>query len=144
MAEHQISLHTDSFTLDLEPNLPVLPGNAEQMLQVVLNLLMNALLSLNDRSCAVIFTTSFDPATGSVSMCVQDEGVGIPIDIFPTVLEPFFTTWQAHGCMGLGLTVADRIIRNHGGELFIDSEPGKGTSVIVSLPVQGITELSIA
>jgi signal transduction histidine kinase len=134
MAHHQISVHTSSFTLDLEPDLPILPGNPQQILQVILNLLMNALLSLQDRFCAVVLSTSYDPATCSVSFCVQDEGVGIPIDIFPTVLEPFFTTWQAHGCMGLGLTVADQIIRNHGGELFIDSESGKGTSVIVSLP----------
>jgi len=136
MAEQQISVHTNSFSLDLEPDLPICPGNAQFIMQVILNLLMNALISLPGRSCAVVLSTSNDPATGSVQMCVQDEGAGIPTDIFPRILESFFTTWQAHGCMGLGLTVADQIIRNHGGELFIDSELGKGTSVIVSLPVQ--------
>ena len=133
LAHHQISVHTSSFTLDLEPGLPILPGNAEQMLQVILNLLMNALLALNDRSSAVVLSTTYDRATGSVQMCVRDEGTGISPDVFPTVLEPFFTTWQTHSCMGLGLTVADQIIRNHSGALSIDSEPGKGTSVIVSL-----------
>ena len=136
MADQQISIHTESFSLDLEPGLPVFPGNAVQMLQVILNLLMNALISLPDRHCAVVLSTSYDRVTGSVNVCVRDEGSGISPDIFPTVLEPFFSTWQAHGCVGLGLTVADQIIRNHGGELFIDSESGKGTSVIVSMPVQ--------
>ena len=136
MTQHQISVHTNSFSLDLEPDLPVLPGNAEQMLQVILSLLMNALLSLPDRSSAIVLSAVFNSAAGSVQMCVRDEGSGISPEIFPEILEPFFSTWSEHGCMGLGLTVADQIIRNHGGALTIDSEIGKGTSVMVSLPVQ--------
>ncbi len=138
MTQHQISVYTNIFRLDLEPDLPVLQGNAEQMLQVILSLLMNALLSLPDRSAAVVLTTTYDRAAGSVQMCMRDEGNGISSDIFPEILEPFFSTWSEHGCMGLGLTVADQIVRSHGGKLSIDSEFGKGTSVIVSLPVQGV------
>jgi signal transduction histidine kinase len=137
MAQHKISVYTNIFSLDLEPDLPVVRGNAEQMLQVILNLLMNALLSLPDRSSAIVLTTVFNSAAGSVQMCVRDEGNGISPDIFPEILEPFFSTWSEHDCMGLGLTVADQIIRNHGGKLTIDSEFGKGTSVMVSLPLQG-------
>jgi len=137
MTQHQISVYTNIFSLDLETDLPVLQGNAEQMLQVILSLLMNALLSLPDRSSAVVLRSTYDRAAGSVQMCVCDEGSGISTEIFPDILKPFFSTWPEHGCMGLGLTVADQIIRNHGGVLTIDSEFGKGTSVMVSLPVQG-------
>jgi signal transduction histidine kinase len=136
LANHQINLHTSSFSFDLEPDLPILSGNTEQILQVILNLLMNALLSLPHRSCAVVLSASCDHASGCISICVRDEGSGISPDIFPNIPEPFFSTWQEHGCLGLGLTVADQIIRNHGGELTIDSEYGKGTTVVVSLPVQ--------
>ena len=136
MAHHQISVYTNIFSLDLDPDLPVLHGNAEQMLQVILNLLMNALISLPGRSCAVVLSTSYNSATDRVQMRVQDEGGGISTDILPDILKPFFSTWSEYGCMGLGLTVADQIICNHGGTLCLNSELGKGTSVIVSLPVQ--------
>ena len=136
--QYQISVYTNIFSLDLEPELPVVQGNAEQMLQVILSLLMNALLSLPGRSSAIVLSTVFNSAAGSVQMCVRDEGNGISPEIFPGILEPFFSTWSEHGCIGLGLTVADQIIRNHGGKLIIDSELGKGTIVIVSLPVQGV------
>jgi len=138
MTQHHISVYTNIFRLDLEPDLPVLQGNAEQMLQLILSLLMNALLSLPDQSSAIVLTTTYDRAAGSVQMCVCDKGSGISPEIFPDIFEPFFSTWSEHGCMGVGLTVADHIIRNHGGVLTIDSEIGKGTSAIVSLPVQRV------
>lgn len=138
MAEHQISVHTNSFTLDLEPDLPLLSGSTEQILQVILSLLMNALLSLPERSSAVLLSTSCNRDTGYVTLSVRDEGSGILPDIFPSILEPFFSTWHEHGCIGLGLTVSDRIIRNHGGEMFIDSGVGRGrgTNVNVSFSIE--------
>lgn len=134
MAHHQICLHTNSLKTDLQSSLPVVYGNAQHMTQVVLNLLMNALLSLHDRSCPVEVSTSCDH-TGRIRMCIRDSGSGILPEIFPLIFEPFFTTWGNMGCIGTGLTVARGIIRNHGGELSIDSEPGEGTTVMVSLPL---------
>lgn len=136
LLHHKIYRYTNSFTLDLECDLPVLSGNAQQMSQVLLILLMNSLFSLPDRSCKVVVSTSCDHVAGYVQICVRDNGSGILPEILPHVFEPFFSTWQEHGCIGIGLTVADLVIRNHGGDLLIDSEPGKGTAVIVSLPLQ--------
>jgi C4-dicarboxylate-specific signal transduction histidine kinase len=135
MIHKQISVYTHTFHLDLEQNLPILHGNTEHMLQVIFNLLMNALVSLPDRACAVVLSTSYNRTTDRVQMRVQDEGVGIPLNILPSILEPYFSAWSEEGCLGIGLTVADQIIRRHGGALVIDSEPGKGTSVLVSLPL---------
>lgn len=135
MTDHKIHTFTDHFQLNLEADIPTLTGNAQQMLQVILNLLMNALLSLPDRSCEVVLSTSCNRDAGQVQLCIRDAGTGISPDILPRIGERFFTTWSKHGCMGLGLTVADRIIRCHGGELLIDSAPGKGTSAIISLPI---------
>ena len=135
MAHHQITACTKNFSLELSQELATVPGNAQQMLQVILNLLMNALLSLPDPSCGVSISTSFDHATGSYLIYVQDEGSGITPEEFPKIMAPFFSTWAKHGSIGLGLTVSNQIIQNHGGKLVIDSVPGKGTCALVSLPL---------
>ena len=143
MMRSRIFTHTQHFTLDLAQNLPTFPGSARQILQVMLNLLLNALHSLPDRSCSVVFSASCHPVSDhnrQLQLQISDQGVGIPPDIRPQIVEPFFSTWHERGCIGLGLTVADRIIRDHGGELSIDSAPGSGTRVLVSLPVQHCAE----
>ncbi|NVN91233.1 MAG: HAMP domain-containing histidine kinase [Desulfuromonadales bacterium] len=139
IAEHQIHTFTDHFQLNLGTNIPTLAGNAQQMLQVILNLLMNSLLSLPDRSCEVVLSTSCNHDTGQVQLCIRDAGTGISQDTLPHISEPYFTTWSKRGCMGLGLTVADRIVHSHGGVLSIDSAPDKGTSALVSLPAHKST-----
>lgn len=140
MIQHHICTYTNHFSLDIESDFPVLSCSSQKILQVIQNLLMNALLSLPDRSCAVVLSASCNRATGCVQICVRDEGVGISPDTYPRILEPYFSTWAEHGCIGLGLTVTDRIIREYGGELSIDSELGKGTSVRVSLPLEDKTD----
>jgi two-component system NtrC family sensor kinase len=138
MADHVICKRSKNLSLDLSPDLPILSANEQQVSQVIFNLLINALLSLPDRSAIVVISTSYNHATGCVRMMVMDEGTGIQPEIFERIMEPFFSTWAEHGCIGLGLTVSNQIICNHGGELKIDSGPGRGTQVIVSLPVNGI------
>ena len=133
MIRHKISEHTSGFNLDMEDGLPALPGNAQHVVQMITNLLMNALLSLPDRTCGVSFSISSDNA-GHIRLSVKDQGVGISQENLTRAAEPFFTTWQQHGCLGLGLTVAEHIAKSHGGELFIDSEQGKGTTALVVLP----------
>lgn len=134
MTRHQTNNYTDNFRLDLKDAPAVLSDCAGQMTQVILNLMMNALLSLPDRSCKIVVSTACDYEAGRVLFSIRDEGVGISDSVLPNIVEPFFTTWQTHGCVGIGLTVSDRIVRNHGGEMSISSEPDKGTTVRVSLP----------
>ncbi len=132
----QIREYTDNFSLDLEDDLPQLPGgNAQQLLQVMLNLLINALLALPERSCKVQFSLSGSQSAGYVQICVKDHGCGIPPELLPRIAEPFFTTWQHLGCQGLGLAVATQIVKKHGGSLAITSEVGKGTEVTARLPL---------
>jgi signal transduction histidine kinase len=137
MIRHQTIKYSNNFNLDIENDLPDLSGNSQKILQATHNLLMNAFLSLPDQSCKVDISASYNRTTGCIQMSIQDEGVGIPPDVFRHIFDPFFSTWSKHGCVGLGLTVAKRIIHDHGGELSIDTEPGKGTIVSVSLPLHG-------
>ena len=135
LAQHQIHSSTHNLSLTLETDLPVVPGNAHHISQVVLSLLMNALIFLPDRSCAVNLSTSYDQVTGTVRICVRDEGAGVSPESIPRLLEPFFSTSPEPVSIGLGLTVAHHIILTHGGLFDIDSSPGNGTTVRVALPL---------
>ena len=67
---------------------------------------------------------------------VIDEGVGIPPEILPKVFEPFFTTKPPNQGTGIGLAVCKHIVEQFGGTIEIESEPGRGTTVTIVLPVQ--------
>jgi signal transduction histidine kinase len=69
-----------------------------------------------------------------VRVTVHDTGPGIAAEILPRVFDPFFTTRSASGGTGLGLAIARRIVRDHGGTIVLESEPGHGTRVTVELP----------
>jgi signal transduction histidine kinase len=69
-----------------------------------------------------------------VRVTVHDTGPGIAAEILPRVFDPFFTTRSASGGTGLGLAIARRIVRDHGGTIGLESEPGHGTRVTVELP----------
>jgi polar amino acid transport system substrate-binding protein len=68
---------------------------------------------------------------------VQDEGVGIAPEALPHITDPFFTTKSDSGGIGLGLSISSRIIKEHGGTLTFTSEPGRGTTAEIILPVLG-------
>ncbi len=73
--------------------------------------------------------------SGVAWLVIEDAGPGAPADLADRVFEPFFTTLPPGGGLGLGLTVAYGIVRQHGGQIRFDSRPGKGTSVSVGLPL---------
>ncbi|GEM_PF-1820317 len=135
MLQHQIRERTSHFKLQIEDNLPLLSGNGQQLLQAMQNLLINALISLPERSCAVKLSVSHNRQTRQVELRVCDQGCGIAPVILPMITKPFFTTWADQGCTGLGLTVAKQIIKAHNGAMRIDSEPGLGTIILVELPL---------
>lgn len=134
LLQHQIRERTQHFNLDCADNLPLLPGNGQQLLQAILNLVMNALLALPDRSCGLEFVVFHNQELQQIELIIADQGCGIAPATLPHVLAPFFTTWAEKGCVGLGLTVASQIIKEHGGRLMIDSKLDAGTTVWVTFP----------
>ncbi|HZG72792.1 MAG TPA: ATP-binding protein, partial [Chondromyces sp.] len=110
-------------------NLPLVYCEAEQLKQVVINLVKNAFDALPGGGTIRIETSMKD---GFVSMRVVDHGVGIPRDRLPRLGEPFFSNKEKG--TGLGLMVSFKIIENHNGNINIESEVGKGTTVEVLLP----------
>jgi PAS domain S-box-containing protein len=135
LLNHHVTRHTDNFRLELEDLLPEIRGSAQQLEQVIVNLVMNALQSLTSKRQGVLVATRHDRENNQVVIVVQDGGSGIPDDIRERIMEPFFTTKLDLGGTGLGLSICQTIIKAHRGKMEIASSPGQGTTFTISLPV---------
>ena len=136
---HHIHKFTDNFKLTLAENLPLAGGNAQQIEQVVINLIMNALQALPDKSSGVLVGTAFDSGSGCLVIKVWDEGNGMSKRVLERAIEPFFTTRLDRGGTGLGLSISASILKEHNGSLEFESAPGKGTTATVKLPQRTLT-----
>lgn len=125
---------TTRFSTVLAPELPEVQANQGRLEQVLVNLVINACQALASADCAIVIETGRTPT--HVFVRVIDEGAGISRDDLRHIKDPFFTTRRATGGSGLGLAVSDRIVQEHGGELTFQSEPGRGTTATVSIPLQ--------
>jgi PAS domain S-box-containing protein len=133
---NQIKMHTNNFRLDLIEAAPPVRGNSQQLEQVVINLIMNALQSLPDKDRAVFVETAFDEHAREAVIRVRDNGTGMPDEVKTRLFEPFFSTKLESGGTGLGLAISNVIVKDHRGVLEFVSEPGMGTTAIVRLPVE--------
>ena len=127
-------MHMVNLRLDLDSQLPAIYGVADQLTQVVMNLLINAadaLKSVEDRPWEI--TLSSEVYEGNVRLVVADNGCGMSKDTINRAFEAFFTT-KSRGT-GLGLSLCYSIITEHGGTIEIDSALGEGTQVRLTLPV---------
>jgi PAS domain S-box-containing protein len=126
---------TQHFTVDYGKDLPLIQGNAQQLEQVVITLINNACQALRSTEESINIVTYYDPARGKVRIKVRDQGIGIKEEDLKYIMDPFFTSKRDMGGTGLGLSVSYNIVKNHGGTLILKSEPNKGTTARVSLPV---------
>jgi two-component system, NtrC family, sensor kinase len=126
---------TMQFDATLAADVPAITGNPRRLEQVVVNLVINACQALEHRGQAIAITTGREDAR--VFIRVRDEGRGIDAKDLANIRTPFFTTRRGEGGTGLGLAVSDRIAGEHGGELTFESEPGRGTTATLWLPVAG-------
>lgn len=133
--ESQIEKFTNNYQVKCEDDLPQVKGSAQQIEQVVINLIMNALQSLPDKEAGVSVYTKHNKRGNRVEIKVADEGCGIDRNLIDRVTEPFFTTRFDTGGTGLGLSISDTIIREHNGSLVIKSKEGTGTVVTLKLPL---------
>ena len=114
-------------------DLPTVHGNGNQLQQVLMNLIMNAQQAMEGEPGTIRVASRLNDA-GWVEIAVSDTGPGIPPDVQAKLFEPFFTTKRGGKGTGLGLSVSFGIIKDHAGEITLDSTLGKGTKFLITLP----------
>lgn len=126
----------------LDPGVPRIKASADQLKQVLLNLLLNAADSMPKGGTITVTTQAGAGAEtevlgrDAVQIQVRDTGEGIPDDLLAQIFEPFFSTKPGKGT-GLGLWVSQGIVQSHGGTMRVRSRVGRGTTFVITLPVQG-------
>ncbi|HEQ60691.1 MAG TPA: hypothetical protein ENN74_03680 [Firmicutes bacterium] len=115
--------------VELDPGTPEISLDAKRFEQVILNLIRNALESMQYQGKLRLATA---PTPGGATFRIQDNGPGIPRDIQERIFEPFFTTKKKGN--GLGLAICLQIIQEHGGTLYLESSPEQGTTFTIELP----------
>jgi two-component system NtrC family sensor kinase len=135
MMERQMRESNVRVVLDLDSQIPEVMASTNQMRQVMLNMFKNAKEAMPNGGTLTVRTANEDQ---KVSVHIQDSGVGIPEEIRNKIFEAFFTTKQKVKGVGLGLSVCYGIIKDHGGDIKVESEEGKGTTFIISLPIESI------
>jgi len=114
-------------------NLPEVRGDRSRLEEVFLNFFVNAADAMDGKGDLSISTRL--SSANSVKIIISDTGKGIDKAYLPHIFEPFFTTKEPGQGTGLGLPIAYGIIQKHNGIIDVESEPGKGTTFIISLPV---------
>ena len=128
MRESNIQVETS-----FNPDIPEIMASTNQMRQVMLNILKNAKEAMLKGGTLFVRTSKED---NRILIHIQDTGMGVPEEIRDKIFEAFFTTKQKVKGVGLGLSVCYGIIKDHGGEIKVESEEGKGTTFTISLPIE--------
>jgi signal transduction histidine kinase len=125
-----------SVTVGLTPGLPAVEGDPEQIERALRNLLDNARDAMpRGGTISIATAVAQTPAGRAAQITVSDNGCGMSADVRDRVFEPFFSTQPFGKGAGLGLATARGIVEQSGGLIEIESEPGRGTTVTVSLPL---------
>jgi two-component system sensor histidine kinase HydH len=119
---------------DLNPSLPPVDVDAEQMIQVILNIAFNAIEAMPDGGTLMFRTSRIENEKGeAIGIAIRDTGGGIGKEDVKNIFKPFFTT-KDRG-IGLGLAICQRIIKNHGGYIRVKSIPGQGSIFYIRIGV---------
>jgi two-component system NtrC family sensor kinase len=141
---HQYSLRVNNISVDYlpEPSLPLFEGDANQLMQVFLNLMINAeqaIRTVRDRGSIRV---RLGRTEDTLWISFQDDGPGVPEDMLGNIFDPFYSTKRPGGGTGMGLSVAMGIVKGYGGRIEFQSAPGGGAVFTVFLPLKIATEES--
>ncbi|HJV65426.1 MAG TPA: ATP-binding protein [Geomonas sp.] len=137
IVDHQLGINSVQVEKEMEEGLPAVMANANQLQQVLMNLMINAQQAMGGKPGKV--TLSARSTGGGVEVRVTDTGPGIPPEIRQKIFDPFFTTKPAGQGTGLGLSVTYGIIRDHGGEIRVEGGEGEGAVFVITLPVPAVS-----
>jgi PAS domain S-box-containing protein len=134
---HAYSLRKSNITVDFlhESSIPSVTGDAHQLMQVFLNLILNSEQAMREARDSGTLRIRLEKREKSVAAIFQDDGPGIPPDILPNIFDPFYTTKRPGRGTGLGLSICKAIMREHNGNVEAASGPGGGAVFTVMLPL---------
>jgi PAS domain S-box-containing protein len=134
VVEHQFKLDNVTIETKLGTSIPALWADGERLKQVFMNLLMNAKQAMAGEG-QIQISTDYHPSRNEITVVVADMGSGISPAILEKIFDPFFTTKPTGEGTGLGLSVSYGIIKDHYGDIEVQSAPGKGSTFTITFPV---------
>jgi two-component system NtrC family sensor kinase len=136
---HEHSLRRSNIEVEFHrfPDPPGVIGDANQLIQVFLNLITNAEYAIREVRDSGRIQIRLARDSSRISVTFQDDGVGIRPEAFPRLFDPFYTTKRPGGGTGLGLSICMAIVREHGGTIEAEALPAGGSAFTVYLPVAG-------
>jgi two-component system, NtrC family, sensor kinase len=140
---HQASMRDLELCIDVYPGLPQVTLATEQLIQVLLNLILNAADALQGQAGGQVSVVA-RPTDAGVRIDVEDNGTGVPQAVADQIFEPFFTTKEVGKGTGLGLSVCQGLIAAAGGSLLLDATHAGGARFVVQLPASGSTSAAPA
>jgi PAS domain S-box-containing protein len=140
---HEHSLRRNNVEVDfrLQTNLPGVIGDANQLIQVFLNLITNAEQAIREVRDSGRIQIRAGRNGKQLAITVQDDGVGIRPESLPRIFDPFYTTKRPGGGTGLGLSICMSIIREHGGNIEAETLPAGGSAFTIYLPIAPVESL---
>ena len=139
LVEHKLTLANIATHADLQKDLPHADGDENQITQVILTLLINAMEAMPSGGVLALKTELAKDAS-SVLIEVRDNGIGMPQEVLANIFEPFFTTKEGGHSLGLGLAISHTIIGRHHGHIAVESQPGQGTKFTIRLPLNAASD----
>jgi signal transduction histidine kinase len=130
-------LRKSNITVDFlpEPSLPAIVADPNQLMQVFLNLLLNAEQAIRENREKGAIRVRIERRSDSVWIVFQDDGPGIAPENLTHIFDPFFTTKRPGRGTGLGLSICKTVLREHGGNIEVASAPGGGAAFTITLPI---------
>lgn len=132
LVNHEIKNHSIDIQLDLQEDLPEIMASKNHLQGVWINMIVNGIDSMDQPNGQIAISTSY--LNNEFRVVISDNGKGIPQEHLSRIFEPFFTTKVAGKGTGLGLSVCYRVIKEHQGNVTVESQPGMGTRFTIILP----------
>ena len=138
LMSYQFQVNNVKIIKDLDAELPKTLGDFHQLQQVFLNIVNNAFQAMMEKSKQGSITVRTKRIEAIIFIEFTDTGPGIPKENLSRIFDPFFTTKEIGKGTGLGLSISYGIIKEHGGNIYALSEPGKGATFVIELPIMDV------
>ncbi len=140
LREYECRVNNIEVVTYLDPDTPVTRADAHRMEQVFLNLIGNAIHAIGENASRGSITVGLVAIDGLIRISITDDGPGIPEEVLPHIFEQFYTTKPVGKGTGLGLHICQEIVKDHGGEIRVESHSRRGTTFVVEIPVVEVEE----